>query len=234
MRVGQDTPLYDERTLRLLPAPAAQPPQPPADRRFREDDRERRRGRPARRATRARSRGRRGTGSSSFVHERWQASVSYASGAAAPDTRQPVPRHPREVVVLVVVPDVERRDVQDAVVARRLLVRAVDEVVLLDPTGPERMEADREEEGRREEEQRLRSRGTRGRPRRTRPGPRCSRRPSRRRGRSPSGAAGARAGRTGRRGATAPSRAPSGRRGAPPSGSGDPRPVRRRPGRRGA
>ena len=58
--------------------------------------------------------------------------------------------------MLVVQPDVERDPIEWAVVAVRLL-RIVREIVLLDPTGAERVEAHRKERGSQQIEQHLRS-----------------------------------------------------------------------------
>src|SRR5262245_31621162 len=61
------------------------------------------------------------------------------------DARQPVPGNRRKVVMLVVVAHVERNLVQLAVVAIGLLAREED-VVFLDPSGSQRVEADAEEQ----------------------------------------------------------------------------------------
>ena len=57
-----------------------------------------------------------------------------------------VPGYGREVVVLVVIANVEGYGIQHAVIAKGLLLFVVREIMLLDPAGAKRMEADGEEE----------------------------------------------------------------------------------------
>src|SRR4051794_39902748 len=51
-----------------------------------------------------------------------------------------------EVVVFVVISDIERQDIQLAVVAEGFLITCINEVVPLNPAGTQRMQADGEEE----------------------------------------------------------------------------------------
>src|ERR1035437_6467977 len=52
--------------------------------------------------------------------------------------RKPVPRHGRKIVMLVVIAHVERHDVEQPIITRRLLAAFENEEVLLNPARPER------------------------------------------------------------------------------------------------
>jgi len=68
------------------------------------------------------------------------------TGGRLLDLGQLVPGNGREVMVFVVIAHIEGYGIQDAIIAKRLLDLVVGQIVLLDPAGAERVQADGEEE----------------------------------------------------------------------------------------
>src|SRR4051794_38232210 len=78
-------------------------------------------------------------------------------GCDRADLGQTMPRNRGEVVVFVMISDIERQDIQLAVVAEGFLITRINEVVPLNPAGAQRMQADGKEKRQNQIGQRPRS-----------------------------------------------------------------------------